>query len=310
MQNERILEIAQEVAAKVKEQLNDIGYEVETNVNENLKTNDIKLVSISIMENASISPVIHMNRIAEDIESGKLTIEDAVDRCINIYKDTTEDTRELNEMTKEYLTKEFVLDQVQPLLIGTEFNKELLEKMVSRPFVDMSIIYQNVVKIDESGMHSIKVSKDLAETVDLTEEELHEAAMNNLRKKEPKIQTMVEVMKSFMMGASFPEEEVDEIAEDMDAGLWLVTNDIAVNGSNQMLKTEVLDELHEKVGDYYILPSSLHEFLAVPKSCAQDVADLKEMVTSINRDTVNREDWLSDSVYEYDAEAKEVRIAA
>ena len=63
-------------------------------------------------------------------------------------------------------------------------------------------------------------------------------------------------------------------------------------------------------GDFYILPSSVHEVLVLPADRSVEVNDLRKMVTTINYTEVSSEDWLSDNVYLYDSKAKEIKIAS
>ena len=52
----------------------------------------------------------------------------------------------------------------------------------------------------------------------------------------------------------------------------------------------------------YILPSSVHEVLIIPKENAPSPKELGEMVREVNRAEVAREEVLSDRIYEYDKE--------
>ena len=52
--------------------------------------------------------------------------------------------------------------------------------------------------------------------------------------------------------------------------------------------------------DYYVLPSSRHEILAVPVSRAPELPDLKDLVHMVNQTEVQERDWLSDDVYYFD----------
>lgn len=82
-----------------------------------------------------------------------------------------------------------------------------------------------------------------------------------------------------------------------------------MNGSAGILDTDKLQEISEAIGqDLYILPSSIHECLLLPKS-EKTVQELKEMVQEVNRQEVEPEEWLSDNVYEYSAATKEITIA-
>ena len=60
--------------------------------------------------------------------------------------------------------------------------------------------------------------------------------------------------------------------------------------------------------DLYILPSSLHEVIALPK-IENNALELKEMVMEVNSTMVKKEERLSDSVYCYLREKEVVEIA-
>ena len=62
----------------------------------------------------------------------------------------------------------------------------------------------------------------------------------------------------------------------------------------------MLRELHARIGDYYILPSSKHEVLAISKLYAPNVNELRAMVQEINENIVSPVDRLSNNVYCYD----------
>ena len=58
----------------------------------------------------------------------------------------------------------------------------------------------------------------------------------------------------------------------------------------------------------FILPSSVHEVLLLPDRGKEDSKMLMDMVRKINREEVSEEEILSDSVYYYDREKKEIRV--
>lgn len=64
-------------------------------------------------------------------------------------------------------------------------------------------------------------------------------------------------------------------------------------------------------GDYFLLPSSIHEILLIPVTDATDnPSDLKEMVVDVNKACVRNEEFLSDSVYRYFTDEGCLRIVA
>jgi hypothetical protein len=68
-----------------------------------------------------------------------------------------------------------------------------------------------------------------------------------------------------------------------------------------------MDDITEKLGqDYFILPSSVHEVLIVPKNDQMDLKTLESMVQDVNATQVAPEERLSDHVYAYDAKEHEL----
>ena len=67
----------------------------------------------------------------------------------------------------------------------------------------------------------------------------------------------------------------------------------------------------EKVGgDYFVLPSSVHEVLIMPKSEDMDPKELRNMVQDVNATQVAEGEILSDQVYGYDAKTHKLSICA
>lgn len=65
----------------------------------------------------------------------------------------------------------------------------------------------------------------------------------------------------------------------------------------------MLEEIREKIGDFYLLPSSKHEIICVPDQIERpDIKSLKEIVKAVNADSVSAEDLLSEGVWYVDSE--------
>ena len=66
-----------------------------------------------------------------------------------------------------------------------------------------------------------------------------------------------------------------------------------------------MDQAAERAGgDFYILPSSIHEILIVPDNGKMGLSDLENMVKEVNATQVAPADKLTDNVYHYDSQAK------
>ena len=107
------------------------------------------------------------------------------------------------------------------------------------------------------------------------------------------------------------QEEFNEVMMETpnDHSMYVITNESKLYGAASILYEEPLHELAEKVGsDLYILPSSVHEVIAVSADFSSP-DELAEMVYEINMDQDDLSDRLSNQVYHYDKEARTLRLA-
>lgn len=94
--------------------------------------------------------------------------------------------------------------------------------------------------------------------------------------------------------------------------MYIITNKQNLYGAACILYPDVLEDVAQKLGsDFYILPSSVHETIAVPaKSLDIDHANsLKSMVSGINQSELKAEEVLSDNVYYYCCEKHTLSLA-
>lgn len=93
----------------------------------------------------------------------------------------------------------------------------------------------------------------------------------------------------------------------MDNPLYVVTRPNMQFGAGYLCNGVALMRIRNLFAeDYYIFPSSVHEFLVMPKSIAFangfDEKAMREMIININRTQVAEEERLSDSLYEFTKE--------
>lgn len=209
-------------------------------------------------------------------------------------------------------------DRVTMMLVNTEQNKEMLADMPHREFQDLSVIYRYVVAQDEQGVASFKVTNAHLKMSGMTPEELFQCAAENTKKMfPPKIASMEDVMIDMVRGDGIPDEMADEMAEIFDTlqepkeSMWLIGNISGVNGAVSMLYDENLQRLAEKMGtDLYIIPLSVHEVLAVSVEMGNgNPEELAEMLQQVNMSAVELEDRLSNNVYHYDKDLRQLKLA-
>ena len=201
------------------------------------------------------------------------------------------------KMSEQEVLKKIVKKSLFVKLINTERNEALIEKCISKEFLDLSAVVRVVLKMDKEGMSSMALSKKDAENLGMTEEEIYAAALaNTLRLFPPKLMNLGRYVE-MSIGAELPLGE-DEVTT------YILTNQKEVDGAIYFMSPEVVGAIAEALeDDLYILPSSVNEVLLVRASELEDgVDELKEMVRDVNETVVAEKDILSYNVYHYDKE--------
>ena len=192
------------------------------------------------------------------------------------------------KMSEQEVLKKIVKKSLFVKLINTERNEALIEKCISKEFLDLSAVVRVVLKMDKEGMSSMALSKKDAENLGMTEEEIYAAALaNTLRLFPPKLMNLGRYVE-MSIGAELPLGE-DEVTT------YILTNQKEVDGAFYFMSPEVVGAIAEALeDDLYILPSSINEVLLVRASELEDGVDkLKEMVRDANETVVAEKDILS-----------------
>lgn len=194
-----------------------------------------------------------------------------------------------------FLSKDYILSHILPRVVASH-NKDDLQKqeIVYTRFLDMCVVFY--IPLDsfcgDDGIGSFQMTNRIMEQIGITLNEMYNASVHNLEA-QIELKNMSEVL-----GYMMDEEE----AEKFDLGycpMWVCTNKSKIYGAATMLCPSVLCELKKKIGEQYvILPSSIHEIIAIPYDDTTDQAkEYASMVREINNTQVRIEDRLTDSVY-------------
>ena len=270
------------------------------------KNNDVVLTGLDITQEGSvITPTIHLESFYEKYIEG-MSLEEILERIADLRVQT--DVKTLGFDPDEIAEFDKVRDKIFPKLVNKDFNKTKLQDLVYTEFSeteDLAVIYaiEANVKTD-AGMGSITITKQIFDRWDISLEELDRIAKENIAGTE-KFQTLREAMIEMYGGV-----DLGIIPEEETPWMYFLSNKSRINGSNVILNTQVLDEVAEKVGDFIIIPSSIHEVLIVPRNEETDTSALNDMVNDVNTSTVSKDEWLSDKVYTYDPSTKKVTVAA
>lgn len=197
------------------------------------------------------------------------------------------------------LTPEYVHQRMYAAVINKEKNAEMLERCPHEAISNLSVI----AKCELGEGRTILVTDEFVQLLHMSREEIMEHAKANSMKEGYVCQNLSQVVSQVFAGDLSMQKEVSEmldISED-DYPMYVVTTSRQYDGASVIVSKPFLEDVHKKLGeDYYILPSSRHEVLAVPVSRAPELPDLKELVQMVNQTEVQERDWLSDDVYYFD----------
>ena len=277
----------------------------------NCEVDGLNFYNIPGLKNAT--PTIYVNNLYEEYErTGNY------EEVVRGEAETME--REIESFNKEIkaelLDTSRLKDNVFFTLINAEQNKELLKTVPHRKFEDLAIVYRWNLGNDSLGTYTNLVDNDLAKKEGLTENDLYNAANKNTKELFPiLVKNMNEVISEIIFGENELEDEMDKEFKKVmmetpnEHSMYVITNESKLYGAASILYEEPLHELAEKFGsDLYILPSSVHEVIAVSADMGSP-DDLAEMVYEINMEQVDIDDRLSNQVYCYDKDLRTLRLA-
>lgn len=277
---------------ELKQNMEQAGVELQRH--EVIKNNGVIKDGITIKyPNTPVAPTIYADDLYEMSNDG-----------YSVSEIAENEARKLENMKASMpeapiLTKEAALSNLYCAVINTADNEELLKNVPHENLEDLSVVAR--FKVGEDG--SFLVSNDICKTLQMTSEEVMEAAHANTDHQEYKCQTMGEVMREMMLKDGMPEDYADELIrmQGEQCPMWILSNNSKVDGAVAITSQETLKDAHEKLGeDFYVLPSSRHEVILVPQSFVSDLQDLKDMVRGVNETEVSKIDKLSDNVYRFD----------
>ncbi|MBU9725310.1 DUF5688 family protein [Diplocloster modestus] len=272
-----------------------LGGEARVTVYSVVKNNSVKLDGLTIMERENnVSPTIYLNPYFEAFEHG-MEMDKIVREILKVYTQCRPKQKFDTDYLKDY---EKVKDRIVYRLVNYEKNRELLEQMPCIRFLDLAVIFYCLIAVGEEGTASVAVKSEYRKVWDITLPQIYEQAKINTPKLLPYVlQTMLEVL--------------GELCDGMDTSgavpMYVLTNQLRMNGAACILYPDVLRECSRKIGgDLLILPSSIHEVILMPDHGNGNRAELREMVEEINQTQLEAEEVLSGQVYRYERNTNKI----
>lgn len=300
-QKELIEKLEQKMSADVKEGLTIEPIEM-------CKTNDVKLNGLKFNglindEEKVICPVCYIDEMysryamGENIDDLANEIVDILSRCVDVPADM--------DVANENIKFEDIRDNLYVRLLEKERNKGYLKDAVTKD-VGGGLVYAVDLFISTplGDEGRAVVTDSLVKTWGVSREEVIETAIRNTEKdKTPQLSAMSDALRGSRINLlNLPKGE--HVSIDMGVLSYAPPENETASayGAAALFFQGILEKIRNLLdSDYYILPSSVHEFLLLPMTEDQEPERLHEIVLSANRDVnlVNPEDVLSDKVFAY-----------
>ena len=284
---------------KIKNGLREFyGDQAKVVLENTIKNNGIERCGISIRGKSNLAIVVYMEKFYEEYKSGK-TIGEIVYEITKINEKNRKEKSLDIDFLRDY---EKVKKKLVWRLVNHERNKKRLEDIPHIPCMDLEMVFYCEMYDETLGNISILIQNEHCNLWKIDVEQLKKDAIENAQRILP--------AQCVHLSKMIPKEmRLCEKNENTEEGMYILSNQHLTYGAAAMLYPGELEKFAEKKEcNLFILPSSVHEVLLLPDRGEENLGFLMDMVRKINREEVSEEEILSDSVYYYDREKKEIRV--
>lgn len=303
-----ITDFANEIRKEIINYLPEEYQQAECMIETMIKNNGIpkKGLVIRLPENHT-APILYLDSFYQDYQQG-FSMSDILSELSKVY---IQEIQRESVLSVDPMVYENVKAHITLKLINHKANSQLLRQIPHKDVEDLSSIYQiSLSDFQNKASASIKVTNQFMDSWGINIETLHQIAIeNSMRLEPPTFKSMTEtmgelIMKSESAGNLFKDREAFLQAEpDM---MYVLTNRNNFYGASALLYPKVMAQISEVFPEgFYILPSSVHEVLIMPKPVMASPQELGKMVRDINQQEITKEEFLSDRIYEYNKDTKE-----
>lgn len=247
----------------------------------------------------NIAPAIYVEELYEKYLAGA-ALKDLKTEAISIYNEAMK--YPMPDVNENVLSRKYLAENAFISLIGYENNIDYVKNIVGE------VVFGNLFAMvrvavaspnpKEDGIQSFALTQSALESTGLTGAEIIAAAKANTIEKGF---DCIEMNEMARMIAEYLPEELRELAVPIiDVPMYILTNKEKCFGASAMCDYTLLKNIWTNIGDFFILPSSIHEVIVIADCEDVEAKELAELVQSVNADSVAPADKLVDSVYRFD----------
>ena len=252
------------------------------------------------VDDSKMSMAFRLKEIYQSVEDGE-DIDHAVYKMVNTIEDNISFVKEKEQDVKSFISDyEKVKDNTYLRLIPGD--SPILKSTPHRMIEDMALVVNVHLDSfsDEHGKSCVVVTKPLMEMYGIDEAQLFADAEKNSLANEPIVfKPLLDMVKDLI--------SKDEIPNPEDVGIvtYIATNQSGFQGAAVAGYPDFCEKAAETIGgSFYMLPSSVHEFILIKDDGTPKAKDLNRMIKNVNETVLEPRDVLSAQCYHYDAKAK------
>ena len=284
----------EELMEQVKAEIEKNGLEGNAELQMVKKANDRELHVITIRSNTGISPVMYINELWDLHLKGEST-RTLAEYVVCGYKGHCKKKEQFSDVLDD---KEELMKHLYVKLVDSKYNEQYLNHCVHKE-VEAGLALIAEARFDDKenfGFYSSVITQDLADTQNLDKEEVVAAGVENARNDEDGV-------KLFVLSKNIFNDKPDNVlGQELDKNEVLVlTTESQMCGTHVIVtRPDVMNDIREQIGDFWIIPSSRHEVLVIAKEQERlTPKQMLEMLRDANKEVVSDDDFFSDDLFQY-----------
>lgn len=286
-----------------------MGPDVSVSLRRTLKNNNYYLDGLTVLPpGENISPTVYLNSYYQDFLDGT-PLADIAETIRTVYEQFPRRQPVDLNLFQDF---EKARSRIAFRLCHFASNRPLLKQIPHIPKLDLAIVFFLVVDSGPDEEMTVTITREQTEIWNISEQLLYETAACNTPFLYPcrcvSLEQMISELRPLTAAGSDTPKPIPA-RQSSPLPMYVLTNRQRLNGAACILYDQVLQEFSRRAGgDFFILPSSIHETILLPCQEHIQTETLTAMVKEINDTEVSPTDRLSDRVYRYSARTEQLSI--
>ncbi|MCQ2544972.1 MAG: DUF5688 family protein [Clostridia bacterium] len=246
------------------------------------------------MDERMAMPVIYLDEMYDVFKTSE-DLDDVLECAAEIIVNFAGMFQDIDNLLDIKTQKENII----PNIINSEMNGELLKDTPHMDVLDMSVIYRIMMKSPRGGYDSCVVTHSVLEELGIDQRELHELAMNNMKKVLP-----LEINR-------ISRTDDKQARLDVPDSFTFVSSKQRLYGASYMLLEDLMKELCDelKSSRIFVIPFNINE-ICVTASDDVFLDNLLDILYQSNIETDSTREYLSNAIYCFDSDRGALSKAA